>query len=801
MKDYREFDETSPESQDDTRELVSGIEEFINTFKNSSNVKELIDSYSSDFMFIPLSTVMARNMFKLYGDEFTKVHLLWMLALNSNYQINNVCVTVSKENLSKLILNRYLDNTPDSEDNYEDIADKKCKIEEFVKEFAGGNTSEEICKTLLEANKIVGTTFDAQTPFVLYRPKDNTESTLYFRRLFSYEQNISSFIKKNKKLLDYVSQDIEKMKEVIKILFPEDSHDKTNWQKVAVASSALSRFSVICGGPGTGKTTTVFKLLTLLCSLNKEGTNRIMLAAPTGKAATRMVESITAQLQKPAAKEEEAKSTYSLLKAVERFSGVDIEALIPKTATTVHSLIKRFPHRESTGFSKDNPLPCDILVVDEISMISVDLFSKLLGAIGKNTRLIMLGDKDQLCSVEPGKVMADICSVLDEKRTSDPKKTKLISELTGYSEDKLLAKKDGRFISSDYVSMLVDSFRFKNDSKLKIFADAVNEASKEEDVVNLLETPSSQGSFSKQLMSNLLDNNESSLFANDSCNDKDTFTSNNKTEVTLDSLDFNEYKQLKDTAQRIAKEAVDFYFGEGTVTDKASGKTEYLNFLIENNFIIKSDKDAKTAFDLLNKFRVLCANRDGVLGTKNLNRIISEKIAKKIILTKELKELENNSKKNEAIDDIFSLGNVILVTKNNWQIGVDNGDIGFVAYTKDSEGNLKKQVFFPPREGEEFRKISPERLSDFELGFAMTIHKSQGSEYQNVCMVLGNKNNRIITKELIYTGLTRAKLISGKDNEPDLGGKVCIVSSRKVLEDGIIRRTERESGLDKMLAE
>ena len=526
-----------------------------------------------------------------------------------------------------------------------------------------------------------------------------------------------------------------------------------------------------------------------------------MLAAPTGKAATRMVESITAQLQKPAAKEEEAKSTYSLLKAVERFSGVDIEALIPKTATTVHSLIKRFPHRESTGFSKDNPLPCDILVVDEISMISVDLFSKLLGAIGKNTRLIMLGDKDQLCSVEPGKVMADICSVLDEKRTSDPKKTKLISELTGYSEDKLLAKKDGRFISSDYVSMLVDSFRFKNDSKLKIFADAVNEASKEEDVVNLLETPSSQGSFSKQLMSNLLDNNESSLFANDSCNSKDTFTSNNKIEVTLNLLDFNEYKQLKDTAYRIAKEAVNFYFGEGTVTDKASGKTEYLNFLIENNFIIKSDKDAKTAFDLLNKFRVLCANRDGVLGTKNLNRIISEKIAKKIILTKELKELENNSKKNEAIDDIFSLGNVILVTKNNWQIGVDNGDIGFVAYTKDSEGNLKKRVFFPPREGEEFRKISPERLSDFELGFAMTIHKSQGSEYQNVCMVLGNKNNRIITKELIYTGLTRAKLISGKDNEPDLGGKVCIVSSRKVLEDGIIRRTERESGLDKMLAE
>ena len=125
MKDYREFDETSPESQDDTKELVSGIEEFINTFKNSSNVKELIDSYSSDFMFMPLSTVMARDMFKLYGDEFTKVHLLWMLALNCNYQINNVCVAVSKENLSKLILNRYLDNTPDSEDNYEDIADQR----------------------------------------------------------------------------------------------------------------------------------------------------------------------------------------------------------------------------------------------------------------------------------------------------------------------------------------------------------------------------------------------------------------------------------------------------------------------------------------------------------------------------------------------------------------------------------------------------------------------------------------------------------------------------------------------------
>lgn len=791
MKDDREFDEISPESQDNTKEIFSGIDDFINAFKNSSNVNELVGSYSTDFMFMPVSTVMARNMLKLYGDEFTKSHLLWMLALNCNYQVNNVCITVSKKNLSKLLLNQYLDNAPDTEENANAIAKQKNRIEEFVNEFAGGDTSEEISNTLLKAKQIVGTSFEAQTPFVLFRPQDNSAPKLYFRRLFAYEQNISAYIRDKKKLLHFEDQEIEKMKKVIELLFPEDKTDRTNWQKVAVASSALSRFSVICGGPGTGKTTTVFKLLTLLCSINKEGTNRIMLAAPTGKAATRMVESITAQLQKPATKEEEAKSTFSLLKAVEKFSGVDIEALIPKTATTVHSLIKRFPHKESTGFSKENPLPCDILVVDEISMISVDLFSKLLGAIGKNTRLIMLGDKDQLCSVEPGMVMADICSVLDEKLTPDQNKLKLISKLTGYSEDRLLEKKSGRYISSDFVSMLVDSFRFKNNSKLKKFAEAVNDASTTDDVEKLLK----EGSFSELPFSKISDENLPSFFANDSGDNKETFTSKNKIEVTVNSFDCKGTKDLKQIAKRVALEAVDYYFGEGVLKDKA--EPEYLTYLTDKEFVIDTDEDAKTAFEHLNKFRVLCANREGILGTKNLNMMICERIRRNKII----KNLALKSKPNEDIDDIFFPGNVILITKNNRQIGVDNGDVGFIAYESDSNDSPKKRVFFPPREGEEFRKISPERLSDFELGFAMTIHKSQGSEYQNVCMVLGNISNRIITKELIYTGLTRAKLISGKDSEPDQGGKVCIVTSIKVLEDGIIRRTERESGLDKMIKE
>lgn len=159
----------------------------------------------------------------------------------------------------------------------------------------------------------------------------------------------------------------------------------------------------------------------------------------------------------------------------------------------------------------------------------------------------------------------------------------------------------------------------------------------------------------------------------------------------------------------------------------------------------------------------------------------------------------------------FYPGKVILITKNDSFLNVDNGDVGFVAFDSDEakeENRLK--VFFPPKDKsasddenfKEVRRISPERLSDYESGFAMTIHKSQGSEYSYVCMVLCATYNPVLTKELIYTGLTRAKSKDkfDKDNKTiTVGGKVSIITDKELFKECVVKRVHRESGLSVML--
>ncbi len=786
--DLKKSDEDNFDNPDLDLEPVLTVDNFIKCFDNEDLDKVISDC--SEYAFVkPIATVVSRALLSKFPEEFNKTILLWIIALNLQFENNDVCIRVNKDNLTSLFYEYMIGKIAQlSDDLLESSAFKdemqsiKNKIANFVNKYSGGVSSEDCINTLLNSPSIIGTKTDDETAFILNYSETPSEARLYFRRIFCYEQNVSNFIHKNQDVLISDENQLLQCQKLLDIFFPNSDIKNINWQKVAVASSVLSNFSVICGGPGTGKTTTVFKLLLLLCALQKDKNLRIMLAAPTGKAATRMVESITDQMADTPGNE--IRKILSKLKDV---TGVDIETRIPRVATTLHSLIRRIPHRELPNFNKNNPLPCDILVVDEISMISLDMFSKLIDAIGTDTKLIMLGDKDQLCSVEPGKVMADICSVLSASKDPNLKKIELISKLTGYEVNALLEEQHGRRFISKFVSMLKYSWRFSADSKLGEIAKAINEYAEEypNDREPLLSLKK-RNLYTEIKIDDILMDERKNFFAGEFTENKNDFFSNhNPVEVTFVNTSSKEVSSQKNIAKRIARETVRFYLNQQSSKNEegSTQEFEFLDFLKHKNFMMRSDEDVRTAFELLDKFRVLCATKNGPLGTYSLNELICE-------------EIKSCLKLKDTVNDNLFLGEVILVTQNNSQLGVDNGDIGFIAYKCYKKDESILRVFFPPRSGKEFRYISPQRLNEYEPGFVMTIHKSQGSEYKNVLMVLGNSQSKILTKELIYTGLTRAKV-----NKNGYGGKVSIISSSDVLNESIMRLTQRESGLAQMLSE
>lgn len=627
------------------------------------------------------------------------------------------------------------------------------------------SSKEELLKV---KNPIVSDDLNDKAPLFVYAPNTEQER-IYFRSFYVYEHCASSFVKeKSHSKTEYCQSEIDYLKNALSILF-DDSNAKVNWQKVAAASSYLSDFSVICGGPGTGKTTTVLKLLMLLLAKDPDEHKQILLCAPTGKAATRMVESIEGQLQKGS----DFLKTFKLLCDDNHVQeSQKLLDMIPKTATTVHKCIKVIPHKEKPVYNESNPLPCDILVVDEVSMISLSLFAKLIKAIGPNTKVILLGDKDQLFSVEPGTVFSDLCSVLNQKNPISKAKLKLLSEITSYSEDSLLQKNGLGYNISENVSMLVESHRFKSTSKLGLLATRVNQIT--EDNKNEVD------SWYKD--ENLITENKS---------DKELFDK----DAEVCSIFINDKSRvgLRSMSSRISIESQKFL----------SAKDEFLSYLSELNFIVRNEDEAKIAFERLNHYRILCANRNGPLGTVEINKKVNS----------DVQTFLKKSKLNFRYDpEDFYPGKVILITKNDSFLNVDNGDVGFVAFsTEDDKAENRLKVFFPPKDGSlkqdklygSIRVISPERLGDYESGFAMTIHKSQGSEYSYVCMVLCATYNPVLTKELIYTGLTRAKSkdISVGNEIVTVGGKVSIITDKELFKECVVKQVHRESGLSVMLGD
>ena len=535
----------------------------------------------------------------------------------------------------------------------------------------------------LEGSKVVGRPGDYK-PLIL----DN-RSHLYLYRYWDYERTLADFIKdrirniKNKKnQLNLRGVDIPLFRESLSRLFPArpDDDEDTNWAKIAAVTAFLNRFSVISGSPGTGKTTVVAKVLALLSEQSKGKELRMALAAPTGKAAFRLQE--------------------SLRKNREGLASPDaIKHAIPDNATTIHRLLGSLKNSPYFRFNKGNPLPFNVIVIDEASMVDLPLMSKLVQATPKEARLILLGDRDQLSSVEAGAVLGDICGIGVPKPYSTDF-TSTLKTITGHA----IAGSDAGSMPGiqDSIVELKKNYRFEKDTGISRTCKEVNAGN-------------SQGAIE--------------ILRSDKYGD----------------ISWSDVRGPDAMVSAVRK----------VINKRFSNYLQVLDML---NY-------SERAFEFFEEFRILCAVRQGPFGVVMLNRIVERVLREANLIRPEGR---------------WYSGRPIMVTRNDYNLRLFNGDVGVIL--PDYGQGKELRAFFRDAGGN-IRKLPPLMLPDHETVFAMTVHKSQGSEFESVLLILPDNDSPVLTRELIYTGITRAK----KDVE--------IWGTEGIFRTAVSRRIMRTSGL------
>src|SRR3984957_12406178 len=477
-------------------------------------------------------------------------------------------------------------------------------------------------------NRAVGGPFDGR-PLVL----DNA-GRLYLRRYWEYEKALAQGI-----------------------LTRCDSKRPTkgqtgDLQELAIQTALARRFMVISGGPGTGKTTTVLKILERMVSQPGGENLRIALAAPTGKAAARLQE--------------------TLLAGAGGNNGVGQDRL-PKSASTLHRLLGSRHHSVYFRHDAKNPLPVDLVIVDEASMVSLTMMAKLFAALPDRAQVILLGDRDQLSSVEPGAVLGDIA-----RAASEP----------GPLHGSLV--------------VLTKNYRFGNESSIFALCNAVRD-----------------GQADRAL-------------------------------------------QILNSGER-----PDILAGE---TPTPSQVTEQLRpRVIAGYSPYLRAPDPAEALKEFKKFRVLSALRGGPYGVEILNRTIEKILREERLVT--------------GVQNTYA-GMPILITQNDYQLRLYNGDIGILL---PDPADASLLAWFIGEDGG-LRRVPPARLPEYERAFATTVHKSQGSEFDYVLLVLPDQQSPVLTRELVYTGLTRAR------------SRVEVWFREPVLRAAIARKILRGSGLGDRLS-
>lgn len=486
-----------------------------------------------------------------------------------------------------------------------------------------------------------------KAPFILYNER------LYLQRYFNYESlilnGLIAFTEKDASGQKESFIQLERYRSLIQALFEQDrSSEKINWQLIATLSGICNRFSIITGGPGTGKTTTVAKILTILHAMNP--LHKVALAAPTGKAAARMAESL------------QQASAY-----LPQIEGVALSNFFESlTPFTLHRLLGT--RKDSIYFkhNRENPLPYDVIIIDESSMIDAALFAKLIEAVDPHTKLIMLGDKDQLASVEAGSLFGDLCKAQEHLNIFSSERAHFFNSFTNHPSQLLQQENMGMSTHPlfEHIIELKESRRFSDEEGI--------------------------GKFSKAI----IHNHETII--------RSFF--DNKDERILIDTDYT---------------------------------NTIFNTFIEGYQSFLEEKDIRLAIKKINNLKVLCAVREGEQGVIAVNKRIEHYF---------------HQKKQIWITGEFYENRPVMITSNNYELGLYNGDIGIVR--ANQEGVLR--VWFEVNG--QLEGFPPAMIHQVETVFAMTIHKSQGSEFEQVLILLPEvEEMAILTRELLYTAVTRAR--------------------------------------------
>ncbi len=511
---------------------------------------------------------------------------------------------------------------------------------------------------------------------------------LYLYRYWEYENQLSAAIRQRVagELADFNPRIVTA---ILNRLFP-DNGQGADWQKVAAVTALLKRLCIITGGPGSGKTHAIAGILALILACADGNKLNICLTAPTGKAAARLGEAIL-QVKK------------------DLNCSPTVKDGIPNEVFTIHRLLKPIAGTPYFHHNRERQLPADVVVVDEASMVDLALMSKLMQAVAPDARLLILGDKDQLASVEAGSVLGDVCHGHVRQGFSQ----NFLKQIATYSEialEEVVQLPEKAAGLQDCICVLPKNYRFASRSGIGEISRAINRG------------------------------------------------------------DINTSMALLKNPAEAAVEWV--AISTPTELNRQLGQT-----ILEGYRKYLTIKDPMLAMGAFNEFKILCALKVGPYGAKAVN-----------ILAEQVLQRSNLIGEHSTVSQPWYRGRPVMITRNDYGLGLYNGDIGITLPDPDASAEDHLYVYFQDAAGK-IRRFLPHRLPPHETVYAMTVHKSQGSEFDTVILILPDKDYPLMTRELIYTGLTRARR------------KVSIWGTEPVLTTAVSRQIERSSGLREALWE
>lgn len=514
-------------------------------------------------------------------------------------------------------------------------------------------------RNILSSSSVVGNKND-KTPMIL------DGNRLYLQRYWNYEHQVANAIQNRcQPLTSEISPTIGKT--VPTQLMAEGDPEQLR----AVRAALDQRLTVITGGPGTGKTTTIAKIILLLHHPESVKRPDIVLAAPTGKAAARMQDALD-----------------STFEALLRDHPVQLPVDRIKSQT-LHRLLGAMPGKTQYRYHQDNPLPADVIIVDEASMIDLALMAKLMQAVSPSAKLILVGDKDQLASVEAGSVLGDICAGISGDNGS---KKQRVSKSYAVAGNHL----------ADHIVVLGKSYRFSAGSGIGRLAGAIN-AGEGRQALALLEDPEERDVVFKNITG---------------------------------------IQELKKALRQVVSGDIAPAFA----MDEPHHRLRHFNTL-----------------------KILSPIRKGPFGVAALNQIV-ENVLGRLGCIQWL----------SAQEDQWYPGRPVMLMRNDYHHNLFNGDVG-VTMTH-AGGPSPMRVAFTQSSGG-IQWLTPEQLPAHETVYAMTVHKSQGTEFNKVVLVLPDRDVPLLTRELIYTAVTRARKRVEIWGDPD------------ILIASVERRIHRASGL------